>query len=222
MDSTINGPRLAPASGDRATQLVVLLHGYGANGDDLIGLAREWQERFPQAVFVAPNAPEPVPMMPLGGYQWFKLTFRDEDELWRGTQAASPMLERFLESELRRHELRPEALALVGFSQGTMMALHVGLTSAISPAAIVGYSGIIAGPGHLKSKIRSRPPVILIHGEADDLISVDAIHITREALAQVDVSVEWHIRPRLCHGIDQEGLELGESFLAQVFEAHAP
>src|SRR5262245_35920186 len=121
----LDGPRLAPRHG-RATALVVLLHGYGANGDDLIALAEGWQARLPAAAFVAPNAPETIPGMP-GALQWFALTFRDADELWRGVVAAEPHLNRFLDRELARLELGAERLALVGFSQGTMLALHVAL-----------------------------------------------------------------------------------------------
>lgn len=219
MSTTLDGPRLAPASGGAAHQIVVLLHGYGANGDDLIALGREWRQRLPDAAFVAPNAPEPIAMSPFGGLQWFELTFRNERELWRGAQAAAPVLEAFLDEELKRHDLDERALALVGFSQGTMMALHVGLRRSLAPAAIVGFSGVIAGPEHLAAQITVRPPVLLIHGETDDVIPAEAIHLTREALAGADVLVEWHIRPGLGHGIDAEGLALGGTFLSDAFKA---
>src|SRR5215813_13306486 len=133
----LDGPRLAPVSG-RATALVVLLHGYGANGDDLIALAHGWRGRLPDAAFVAPNAPEAVPGM-LGALQWFALTLQDPGEYWRGVVAAAPSLDRFIAKELARLGVTAHRLALVGFSQGTMLALHVGLRQAVAPAAVVAY-----------------------------------------------------------------------------------
>jgi phospholipase/carboxylesterase len=209
------GPRREPTR-PPAGALVVLLHGYGANGEDLISLADAWRSLLPHAAFVAPDAPETLPPAAgFGGRQWFELTFRDPGELWRGVSAAGPILDRFLDLELKRYELRPERLALVGFSQGTMMALHVGLRRLTAPAAIVGFSGLVAGPEHLATGIRVRPPVQLIHGEADDLIPLEALHVTREALAEAQVPVEWHVRPGLGHGIDPAGLALAGSYLVE-------
>ena len=170
---TLDGPRLAPRSGT-AQQLVVFLHGYGADGNDLIEIGRAWQQLLPHAAFVSPHAPEPCGQAPVGR-QWFALTFRDPNERWIGVNKAAPVLERFLEAELARHKLPPSALALVGFSQGTMMALHVGLRRAVPPAAIVGYSGLLVLPPDLNAEsfaaeIKSRPPILLVHGDRDDLI----------------------------------------------------
>jgi phospholipase/carboxylesterase len=210
MPQHLDGPRVEPRGS--ATALVVLLHGYGANGDDLIALADGWRDWLPQAVFVAPNAPQTIPGMP-GALQWFPLTFRDPGERWRGVLAARPALDRFLDAELARYRLVPERLVLAGFSQGTMLALHVGLRRNAPPAAIVGYSGLLAGPEHL-AEITARPPVLLIHGEADDLIPVDALHAAREQLAAAGVAVEWHVRPGLGHGIDPHGQRLAGHFMA--------
>src|ERR1700719_1253210 len=128
----LNGPRLEPRAGGTAKQLVVFLHGYGADGNDLIEIGRSWQGLLPQAAFVSPHAPEPCGQAPVGR-QWFALTFRDPNERWLGVNKAAPMLETFLRAELERRTLAPSALALVGFSQGTMMALHVGLRRATAP-----------------------------------------------------------------------------------------
>ncbi len=215
MPQQLDGPRIEPQGA--ASALVVLLHGYGANGDDLIALADGWQPRLPQAVFVAPDAPQSVPGMP-GALQWFPLTFRDPGERWRGVVAIRPTLDRFLDAELTRYRLAPGRLVLAGFSQGTMLALHVGLRRSIAPAAIVGYSGLLAGPEHL-GEITARPPVLLIHGEADDLIPVDALHVAREQLAAAGVAVEWHMRPRLGHGIDPDGQRLAGHFMARALGA---
>jgi phospholipase/carboxylesterase len=210
MAAPLDGPRLAPR-GRTPDALVVLLHGYGANGDDLIALADGWRPRLPGAVFVAPNAPEPIPGMP-GSLQWFPLTMRDPNEYWRGALAAGPAIDRFLDTELARYRLSPDRLVLVGFSQGTMMALHVGPRRRVAPAAVVGFSGLLAGPEHL-GEAKVRPPILLIHGEADDLIPVDIIHIAREPLAKAGFLVEWHIRDGLGHGIDEAGQRLAGHFI---------
>jgi len=143
----IDGPRLAPASGAAPDSLVVFVHGYGADGNDLIGIGRTWASMLPGTAFAAPHAPEPVELNP-AGRQWFPLTLTDHGEFWRGVVAARATLDTFIDAELDRHGLSGDRLALVGFSQGTMMALHVGPRRSHAPAAIVGYSGLLAGPEH--------------------------------------------------------------------------
>ena len=216
----LDGPRLEPRLG-RAQQLVVFLHGYGADGNDLIDIGRAWQGLLPDAAFVSPHAPRPCGQAPVGR-EWFPLTFRNPDERWTGVNQAAPVLESFLDSELKRRNLPPSALALVGFSQGTMMALHVGLRRAIAPVAIVGFSGMLAmpekgDPNVFAAEIRSRPPVLLIHGDADELIPVQALFHAAQGLAALDVPAEWHISAGIGHGIDQEGLRHGGQFLARRF-----
>jgi phospholipase/carboxylesterase len=218
MAAELNGPRLEPRSG-AARKLVVFLHGYGADGNDLIEIGRAWQPLLPDTAFVSPHAPEPCAGAPMGR-QWFALTFRDPDERWRGVNAAAPILNRFLDAELERRKLPPSALALVGFSQGTMMALHVGLRRPTPPAAIVGYSGLFvlpdnAEPAVVAPEIKARPPVLLIHGDRDELIPVQALFHATQALAALEVPTEWHISPGIGHGIDQEGLRHGGEFLAR-------
>ena len=222
MAAELDGPRLNPRSG-AARQLVVFLHGYGADGNDLIDIGRAWQQYLPQAAFASPHAPEPCGQAPVGR-QWFSLTFRNPNERWAGVNKAAPVLERFLDAELARHQLPPSALALVGFSQGTMMALHVGLRRATAPAAIVGYSGLLVTPpeGEIEAfaaEIRSRPPVLLVHGDSDDLIPVQALFQAAQGLSALGLSVEWHISPGIGHGIDAEGLRHGGEFLARRFAA---
>lgn len=213
----LDGPRLAPASG-RARNLVVFLHGYGADGNDLIDIGRAWQHLLPDTAFVSPHAPHPCGQSPMGR-EWFPLTFRDPNERWDGVHAAAPALEAFLDAELARHNLPPSALALVGFSQGTMMSLHVGLRRAVASAAIVGYSGLLVLPPDeetdITADIRSRPPVLLVHGDRDELIPVQALFMAAQALSALDVPVEWHVSPGVGHGIDQEGLRHGGEFLAR-------
>jgi phospholipase/carboxylesterase len=220
----IDGPRLEPRGGN-ARRLVVFLHGYGADGNDLIELGRAWQQMLPDTAFVSPHAPEPCGQAPVGR-QWFALTFRDPDERWTGVNKAAPVLERFLEAELARRKLAPSALALVGFSQGTMMALHVGLRRAVPPAAIVGYSGVFtlaegAAPQSIAGEIRSRPPVLLVHGDQDDLIPPQALFLSTQALAALEIPVEWHLSAGVGHGIDGEGLRHGGEFLMRRFGLRA-
>jgi len=220
MAAELDGPRLAPRSGP-AQQLVVFLHGYGADGNDLIDIGRAWQQYLPRAAFASPHAPEPCGQAPVGR-QWFPLTFRDPNERWVGVNGAAPQLQRFLDAELARHKLPPAALALVGFSQGTMMALHVGLRRAIAPAAIVGYSGILVAPPEQEleafaAEITSRPPILLVHGDRDELIPVQALFQAAQGLAALGLSIEWHISAGIGHGIDAEGLRHGGEFLARRF-----
>lgn len=216
----IDGPRIAPRSGT-AKQLVVFLHGYGANGDDLISLGREWQGLLPDAAFVSPNAPEGVPGYP-AGRQWFGLTFRDPDERWRGVTKARPVLDEFLDAELARHSLPPSALALVGFSQGTMMALHTGLRRS-ALAAIVGYSGVLVTPTNqetaakMAEEIQVKPPVLLVHGDQDEVIPAQALFASAQGLGGMGVAVEWHLSQGIGHGIDGDGLRLGGAFLRKAF-----
>jgi phospholipase/carboxylesterase len=212
----LDGPRLAPRSG-KAKHLVVFLHGYGADGNDLIDIGRAWQSLLPDTAFVSPHAPRPCGQAPTGR-EWFPLTFRDPGERWAGVTNAAPVLTSFLDAELARHALPPSALALVGFSQGTMMALHVGLRRAVPPAAIVGYSGMLVVPEDVEpekfaAEIKSRPPVLLIHGDQDPLIPVQALMHAAQGLAALDVPAEWHISPGVGHGIDQEGMRQGGEFL---------
>jgi phospholipase/carboxylesterase len=220
MAAELDGPRLQPRSG-AARQLVVFLHGYGADGNDLIEIGRAWQQYLPQAAFISPHAPEPCGQAPVGR-QWFPLTFRDTNERWLGVNKAAPIVERFLDAELGRYKLPPSALALVGFSQGTMMALHVGLRRPVSPAAIVGYSGLLVLPpdGQIEAfaaEIKSRPPVLLVHGDRDDLIPPQALFQAAQGLSALGVAVEWHVSAGIGHGIDAEGLRHGGEFLARRF-----
>lgn len=217
----LDGPRLEPQGGQPAKRLVVFLHGYGADGNDLIDIGRAWQGLLPDTAFVSPHAPEPCGQAPTGR-QWFPLFTRAQNERWEGVNKAGPGLEQFLEAELARRKLPPTALALVGFSQGTMMSLHVGLRRAVAPAAIVGYSGVFVLPDNAKAEaiageIKTKPPVLLIHGDRDELIPVQALRQGAQDLAALEVPVEWHISQGIGHGIDQEGLRHGGSFLARRF-----
>jgi phospholipase/carboxylesterase len=215
-----DSPRLAPKSG-HAKQLVVFLHGLGADGRDLIDIGTMWQSWLPDAAFVAPHAPDSYDGAPVGR-QWFPLTFRDPAEFWRGVNYAAPRLEAFLDAELAHHGLPGAKLAIVGFSQGTMMALHVGLRRATAPAAVVGYSGVVVlengkGVESLQTAIRSKPPILLVHGDQDDVVPPEMFFFTKEALAAAGVPCQWHLSRGVSHGIDEEALRHGGLFLAHAF-----
>lgn len=212
MTQTLSGPRLAPLS-RTAKQLVVFLHGYGSHGDDLIELGHIWQNVLPDTAFVSPHAPFVCDISPMGR-QWFPLSQRDENELWSGVTRAAPILNAFLDAELAAHGLKAHQLALVGFSQGTMMALHVGLRRAPAPAAIIGYSGLLVGEDHLDEITTQNPPAILLtHGDEDQVIPSAALQHAQQHLRARGLACEAHLIHGLGHGIDQECLQRGAAFL---------
>ncbi len=206
----IDGPRMPPAAGGKPNALVILCHGYGSNGDDLIGLAPYWAKALPNAQFLSPHAPEPLPGMP-GAYQWWDL-MRGGDRA-AGAVRAAELLNRFIDQELARYQLDDSRCALVGFSQGTMMSLHVGLRRPKSLAAIVGFSGTLVAPEALKDEMRSKPPVMLIHGDQDDRIPVTASLAAADAICAAGHAAQWHISYGIGHSIAQDGLDLGGAFL---------
>ena len=221
--TALDGPRLPPKSGV-ARQLVVFLHGYGADGNDLIEIGRQWQVWLPDAEFVAPHAPDRCTQSP-SGRQWFPLSSRSQDERWSGVNSAAPTLDGFLDRELARLGLDDRRLVLVGFSQGTMMALHVGLRRPRAPGGILGYSGMLVGPEHLQAlgrPGRAAPPILLVHGDADNVIPVDALFEASDALNQAEIPVQWHLSLGVAHGIDQAGLRHGGQFVAQCFGIRTP
>ena len=208
----LSGPRLEPLHG-KATHLVVLCHGYGADGNDLIGLAPQWQRALPTAAFVAPHAPERCPG---AGYQWFPISRLDPHEMHKGVESAAGKLETFVKNELIRLALTSDRLALVGFSQGTIMALQIGLRGPFKPAAIIGFSGLLTGmPPHAEA---TPPPILLAHGDADTVIVPEALLMTATALGAAGYCVQWHLSPGIGHGIDATALELAGRFLAAAFQ----
>jgi phospholipase/carboxylesterase len=228
MPAELNGPRLDPEVAT-AKRLVVFLHGYGADGNDLIELGRQWRKLLPDAAFVSPHAPERCAGAPTGR-QWFPLNVlapddaRGEDQRWSGVVAARPALDAFLDAELARRGLDDSRLALVGFSQGSMMALHVGLRRRRAPAAIVAYSGLLVGPDKLdEAKALSAkgesPPILLVHGDQDPLIPLEAMFAAMDDLARAGIPSQWHLSLGVGHGIDAGGLTHGGLFLAQSFRA---
>lgn len=211
----LDGPRVEPRSGGPARELIILLHGLGADGDDLMALASMLGQVFPDAAFVSPHAPEPCDMAP-GGYQWFSFQVRAPEAILERARAVAPTLNAFIDKELRRLDLPDDRLALIGFSQGTMMALHVALRRENRCAAVVGYSGALVGPEALPAEIKSRPPVLLVHGDADEVVPYEAMAAAVSALEANQVHVFSETREGLGHGIDETGIGLGAGLLMQV------
>jgi phospholipase/carboxylesterase len=213
--NSLDGPLALPAAGGDPRSLVIFLHGYGSNGADLIGLAAYWRGALPNTLFIAPNAPQPCPGAP-GGYQWWPLTSFEPEARAAGVRVPAQALNTFIDGQLNRYGLTEDRLALVGFSQGAMMALHVGPRRERRLAGIVGYSGMLADPAALEAEVRTKPPVLLVHGDDDAVLPVAALHGAELALTALGFGVSTHVSPGLGHSIDDAGLHLGAQFLIEV------
>ncbi len=216
----LDGPRAGPAQAadGRPRELVILLHGLGADGNDLISLAPVFAQALPHAAFVSPNAPFPCDMAPPGatmGRQWFSFQDRDPAAVLAGVRAAATHLDAFIDAELERAGLPDARLVLLGFSQGTMIALHTAIRRARPCAAVIGYSGALVGPELLAEEVRSRPPILLVHGQADELVPFQSMAAAERALRAEGFGVQVAARPGLGHGIDEAGLKLGATMLKQ-------
>ncbi|MBO6777927.1 MAG: alpha/beta fold hydrolase [Marinibacterium sp.] len=215
MTRVLTAGRKGPISGSTRS-IVVFLHGYGANGADLLGLADPLGEHLPDTLFVAPDAPETIPGMP-NGYQWFPIPWLDgssEEEAARGMQAAVDDLNAFLDALMVDEDVLPEQVALFGFSQGTMMSLHVAPRREDQVAGIVAFSGRLLNPDMLKEEVVSRMPILLVHGDADEMVPPQSLHEAAEALEQAGFSeVYAHIMKGTGHGIAPDGLGVALAFL---------
>jgi len=211
----LDGPRFGPAAGGPPEQLVILLHGLGADGQDLIGIAPHWAQVLPNAAFVSPNAPFPCDMAPYG-YQWFSVQDRSPEAMLAGVRMAAGPLDAFIDRELGNAGLDESNAALVGFSQGTMMSLFVGPRRQRQLAGIVGFSGRLIAPELLREEIKSRPPVLLAHGTADEVVPYPSMAQAEQGLSAAGIVVEALSCPGIGHGIDQNGLVRAAEFLNEV------
>ena len=208
-----NGKSLKPKSGAAPKQIVLLLHGFGASGADMIALAPHWQDALPDALFLAPHAPQRCGMM-AAGYQWWDLSGFAPSALAAGASSATPAINAFIDRKLEQYELSDSNLALVGFSQGTMMALHIGLRRSRSVAAVVGYSGMLTSTADLAKTDFAKPPVLLVHGTADPVVPIAALYRAESDLKHLGVPVTTHVSQGVAHSVDPVGLNLGRDFVA--------
>ncbi len=209
---TLDGPSMAPASGGPAKSLVIFLHGYGSNGADLIDLAPYWAAALPETHFLAPDAPQPCDGIPYGR-QWWPLTSLTPAACAAGVRVSAPALNAYIDAQLAAHDLSEGKLALVGFSQGSMMALHVGPRRVKTLGGIIGFSGMLADPDALAAEAVTKPPILLVHGDRDDVLPVEALHQAEVQLRSLEFDVASHVSPGLGHRIDEQGLQLGARFL---------
>ena len=211
----LDGPRWGPASKAAPAQLVVLCHGLGADGHDLIDLAPTWGHALPDAAFVSVDAPFAHDSG--FGRQWWSVADRSPPVVEAGVRRAAEFLDQFIDAELQRLGLPADGYALMGFSQGAMTALFTGLRRASAPRAILAFSGALIAPESLATELANHPPVLLVHGEADDVVPAQRSRDAEAALRAANVPVEAVYVPRLGHGIDDTGLAMGALTLQRAF-----
>ncbi|WP_300586564.1 alpha/beta fold hydrolase [Marivita sp.] len=215
MTRVLNAERKEPLSGETRSA-VVFLHGYGANGADLLGLADPLGEHLPDTLFVAPDAPEACAGAPFG-FQWFPIPWIDgssEEESMAGMARAVDDLNAFLDALMVDEDLMPEQVVLFGFSQGTMMSLHVAPRREDAVAGVVAFSGRLLAPDLLADEVVSRPPVLLIHGDQDDVVPPQSLPEAAEALQNAGwEDVFAHIMKGTAHGIAPDGLSVALAFM---------
>jgi phospholipase/carboxylesterase len=212
---TLEAIHWGPASKAKPRQLVILCHGLGADAFDLIDLAPSWQHACPDALFASVHAPFHHDSG--FGRQWWSVADRSPPIMEAGARTAATYLHGFIDAELARLELPPDAYAIMGFSQGAMISLFTGLRHQIAPRAILAFSGALIAPETLQAELTNRPPVLLVHGESDEAVPVSRSHDAEAALIAAGVPVEAHYIARLGHGIDDTGISLGALALQKGF-----
>ncbi|MBI3441294.1 MAG: dienelactone hydrolase family protein [Proteobacteria bacterium] len=212
----LNGPIIPPQSGT-AKQMIMFLHGYGSDGNDLISIGTEWEQALPDTVFISPHAPEPCEQAPMG-YQWFSIRAIDRAVFEREKQAekVTPVLNAFIDAQLKQWNIDESHLAVVGFSQGAMMAMYAMPRRQKACAAVIGYSGMLIDAQGLKNPGIVKPPVLAIHGDADDVVPPSCLAEVQSGFSAAGFKVETILRPRLGHGIDQFGLSRGIQFIQEA------
>ncbi|MGB4191855.1 MAG: dienelactone hydrolase family protein [Rickettsiales bacterium] len=211
----LSGPVKAPNSNIKPNKLIIFLHGVGADGNDLIGLAPEFAEIFPNSVFLSPNAPFEYDMYP-AGYQWFSLQDRNENIMFEGIKNAIPILKEYIDENLDKYDLKYKDLILIGFSQGTMMALQLAPRLESPCHSVIGFSGAFLKPEILKQEIKSKPPILLIHGDLDQVIPVASHNVAVTSLKNIGLSVESHVLYNLAHSINMKAIDLAKNFIKNI------
>lgn len=214
----LDGPHLAPRSG-KAKQMVIFLHGYGANGDDLLSIGEEWADELPDAVFLSPNAPDVCEASPFG-YQWFSIREIDNKAFEREKiiEQVAPVLSAYIDEQLQKWGVPENKLAVVGFSQGAMMTMYTMPRRKTACAGVIGYSGILLDAAGLSKPGIVKMPVLAIHGDADGIVPPKYLPLVQEGFSAAGFDVETVMRPGLGHGIDQFGLIRGIEFIKEAFE----
>jgi phospholipase/carboxylesterase len=215
MADLLDAVHWGPASKATPKQLVVLCHGLGADGYDLIDLAPSWSHACPDALFASVHAP--FEHESGFGRQWWSVGDRSPDIMLAGARRAASHLNRFIDAELVRLGLPPDAYALMGFSQGAMTVLFTGLRRPAAPRAILAFSGRLIAPDTLPGEIANHAPVLLVHGEADEAVAVSGSHDAEAALKALSVPVDAVYIPGLGHGIDDTGISMGALTLQRGF-----
>ena len=215
MSTNLTGPSLPPLCGGAPSQIVILLHGYVSSGSDLISFAPHWQRGAPEALFLAPNAPHGCPGMDRV-YQWWDLSANTPQALAEGAVRAAPALNSYIEERLDEYGLDETRLALVGFSQGAMLALHLGPRRERQIAGIIGYSGALTGAAALAREAVSKPPVLLVHGSADPIVPAAEMRAAKASLQGLGFDVESHVYRGLGHTLNAKAVRLGGKFLRRV------
>ena len=218
MTEQLTSDRKGPA---KASSVVVFLHGYGADGNDLLGLAEPLTPHLPETAFYAPNAPEPCRNNPMG-YQWFPIPWLDgssEADARSSAMRSFGLLNDFLDRVLADEGLAPDRMVLVGFSQGTMMALHVAPRRDRAVAGVVGFSGRLLEPQLLATEAKVKPPVLLIHGDQDQMVPFEDMGLAGQALQEAGFTVYGHVMEGTGHGISPDGLSVALAFLRERLEA---
>lgn len=212
---------IEPLAGAGARQLIIFLHGYGADGNDLIELAPRFAQVVPEAALLSPDAPYRCGGVPFG-YEWYDVWMQDRSARLAAVRRAAAILDHFITRQLEQRGLAEENLVLIGFSQGAMMSLFVAPRRVRPVAGVVGYSGRMEAPELLREEIKSRPPVALIHGDCDELLAVGEMEAAAETLRTNGIETHTHVRPGLGHGIDEEGIRIALAFAGRVLEKPAP
>ncbi|PPR12223.1 MAG: hypothetical protein CFH41_00257 [Alphaproteobacteria bacterium MarineAlpha11_Bin1] len=211
----LSGPETPPLSGGSAKKLIIFVHGYGADGNDLIALSQHFGHVVPDAAFISPNAPYRCDGSPFG-YQWYDVWMQDSDERLRAIRSTAAIFDNFIDEQLKRHELAEKDLVLIGFSQGTMISLFTAPRRANPVAGLIGYSGRMEAPELMEAEICSKPPVVMVHGDSDELLAVSEMETAAATLRENGVSIDTYVRPGLGHGIDEEGIQIGVEFVKNV------
>jgi phospholipase/carboxylesterase len=215
MDRILSGPFIKPQNGIKTDYICILLHGVGADGENLIEIGSYLSKNFPNIYFVAPNAPEKFELSN-SGYQWFEYWNRSHAQIISGLEKASAIVIHYANDLLREFNLDYSKLILMGFSQGAMVSIHTAITTQDNCAGVIGFSGGLLKVDITKFEVRSNPPMCLIHGGMDDVVPYQLSENTKNILENFNVDVDFHKIENLGHSIDLKGLKIASEFLNKI------